>query len=1148
MNEQVKTSNGEIHSNGSARNNLDRNGVILEAKDTIMDEQNTKKDITDAKISKKMNKHGLPEIPHITNNIIPLSNILKYYTQEAYKQLNTLIENLAMVAETESDTNRKKSFLKLIISLREDFIKIYTLTKWASNSKDISKLIDLLNWFRMQEFHFEKLSFQLNSLNSFSGAKLPNSDILTSLEVLINGRPTLPSYNFIKAPKISNGKILQVLNDLNLILATRMALTDDIPKRFINNYNIKDGRIYFTIPNEFSVSVTVANDLIIDSDEDYHKSPYYFVDFVFLFGLNPETSLITHRDNNVITRLPKKSHENLEKVVNNVLLTAKLSGLYDLLHKYSISFKLYLIAKQLRDISINSKWRNNIQFNYQNGKSLIIINYWCGQYLSKNWKSFIELGIDKNYNLNFRWFRNGKYFLDHGIVGLFNKDLSEKAIEEEEEEPGDLSVDLILNIIVNKHSELLMKKIHDELNDRFKKTYQSDSENQEKLHEVGIRNETIPDDENPADQYCSYVTSHQLLIKLSPNKSTIFAINPLTGLFYFIDPTPIQEQITKNINSQPTNFKNKSFITENDMISNILNNLIQLRLQVFNMEINNKLITTGWINNSIIRLNEYEMAKLFNFLMNNHEAATKIQFYRRKNWPSSWFLIDLITGTLSTTYWWVARIKSIKGEWKIQWMQKLQFNMNSQPDTSTMDKSYQIINDGVESYYLNYEFFSNLSSICSNMILDHMILEELQIRNIKYLKSNQIQSVLERFGISEIPEDETNWLNSHEKPISYETTLMIYNNNDLLPISISSTGLFLKIKLTNSSGLTQMKIKLFGKLILSKISFDNISELNLRFNDQLKVFEINDLINLDTKLNTVAAVQDFDFGSSKNHLLDNIFNNLNKLNKLIKILDQLNKSNIEVIDNSITQITVKIDDNLSTLLIKLPETSSDSIELIGGNVIREFNLILSYLNDYLRIKNEENNKTVIIGIIIYLKQINPILKSIEIIRNNFNRPENIYKINIGLRMLYFDVKIPSIDLVQFIYHFNYNVSSSKKIQKDKLVIDLSFKNNKFSMINNPLVKLLMKNNWHSKNSKYKSLFESIYRTINAFNNNPQKSSTNVEPLQVRTPSSTSDESKNSPTIMKLDRDFLINPVIIEKVLIEISECFLAYTCNELKNS
>lgn len=1011
------------------------------------------------------NGSSLPPIPHISSNIIPLSNVLKFYTQEAYKQLTTAIENLA-TSQDLPDIARKKSFLTTIIDLRQDFIKIYTLVKWAVNSKDVGTLIDLLNWFRLQEFHFEKLSFDLNSLNSFSGAKLPNSDIATAIEVLLTSRPSLPSYNFIPQPKILSKKVLEVLENLNLVLATRMALNHHtIPSRF--TYKITDGRIHFTVPNEFKVSITVANDLIVEN-EDYEISPFYFVDFAFLFGLNPESGLISHKNNdeNLITKLPPKSHEFLEKCVNNALKVSNLTGMYDLLHKYSVSFRLYLIAKQLKELIINSKWRNNIQFDYQNGKSLIVINYWQNQYLSKNWKSFIELGIDKSYNLNFRWFKNGKYFLNHGIE-LFNLD--------DNVEPGDLSVDLILNTIVNRHSEVIMTEIFD------------------KLEHTGI---------------VSYLTSQQLIIKISPNKSAIFAINPLTGFFYFIDPTPIQENFTKLINSQPNI---KKSLEEKDMVTNIVKNLVQLRLQVFNMELNNKLITTGWINNSIIKLNDYETSKLFNLLLKAPLSITKIQFYRQKNWPSSWFLIELIKDTSSVTYWWVARIKSIKGEWKIQWLQNLNFNNNV-----SNEENLQTTNDGVEGYNLNYEFFNNLPSVCSNMILDHMILEELQVRDVDYVKTNKISEVLEKFGIAEIPDDDEDSF----KPRRNETTITVFNK-ELIPVAISTTALFLKIKLTNSVGLTQMKIKLFGKLSLSKVNFDNLNDINLQFNNDLKVFEINDILNLDNKLNGVNSTPEFDFNNAKNHLLDNIFNNLHKLSELIKILDELNQNDIEVVDNSITRINIKIDE--MDLRIQLPEVSSDSIKLIEEkSSSKEFTLILSYLNEYI----VEHKTEPFIGVIKYLKLVNPIITSIGKIRNRLLKVDN--KIN-GMKVLNFDVTLSSISTIQFLYHLNY--SAAKKIQKDKLVVDLSFKCNKFSKIEYLLIKLLMKNNWNSKNAKYKSLFESIFKSLHT--------SQTSEHLQTPT-------NEDSPAIMKLDRDVLISPNNIEKVLIDINECFVIHL-NEKSN-
>lgn len=91
---------------------------------------------------------------------------------------------------------------------------------------------------------------------------------------------------------------------------------------------------------------------------------------------------------------------------------------------------------------------------------------------------------------------------------------------------------------------------------------------------------------------------------------------------------------------------------------------------------------------------------------------------------------------------------------------------------------------------------------------------------------------------------------------------------------------------------------------------------------------------------------------------------MNKLNSLIKILDQLNKSNVEVLDNSMDNITIKIkdsynDNNDKLIVIKLPEQATDPIQLLMKNTttdkidlkknnILEFESILKFLNEYLQ--------------------------------------------------------------------------------------------------------------------------------------------------------------------------------------------------------
>lgn len=1025
-------------------------------------------------------KNGIskvPEIPHISSNILPLSNILKFHTQEAYKQLTTIIENLSVTHESENDSTRKKKFLQLIISLRQDFIKLYTLVKWAANSKDVSKFIDLLNWFRIQEFQYELLSFQLNALNSFSGAKLPNSDLITALQVFLKGRPQLPSYNFIKVPKISPEKTLEVLKDLNLILVTRMALTD-IPERFINNYVIQDGRIFFSVPDEFQISITVANDLIIHEESQYYKSPFYFVDFKFLFGINPETSLITYKDNKIITKLPKSSHEKLEKIVNTTLLNQGLNGLYDLLHKYSISFKLYLISRQLKDLVLNTKWRNCIQFNYQNGKSLIIINYWLGHYLSRNWKSFIEIGIDRSYTLNFRWFKNGRYFLNHGITEIFNKVEGED--DEDVNDSQDLSIDFILNIIVNKHSELLMKRIFDDL--------------ESKLSEQTDKNAP----------HISILTPHQLLIKLSPNKSTIFAINPTNGFFYFIDPTPIQNQITKKIN-QPVNIK-KAFITEQDMIENIVENLVQLRLETFTNEIYIKLLTTEWINNDLIKLNDFETAKLLvNYEFNYSSTTSKIQFYRRKTWPSSWFLINLIGGVTSYTNWWVSRIKSINGEWKIQWIQEMKW---------ATDKP-EVPGTRVDPHSLNYDFFNSLSTMCSNMIIDHMILEELRLRNIKFIKVDAVEEMMKKFQIT-MNEESVVQNESKSKPIIYESILMLYNQN-LLPVYNSSTSLFLKIKLINLNNDTQMRLKLFGNLRNLVIKdLTSFSSLNLKVNEN-NGFEIEDLINFSTKLNGEDEKE-------SNQMLDDIFQNLSKLSKLIKILDQLKKLKVEVLNNSINEVQINFHENFGHLIIDLPDFKG-SPQLRTNHLDNDINLILQNLNKYLN--NHPVHSVEAISIIIsYLHEISPILKSVQDIKKSYMDPENQYRLHNGLTKMTFDIQLPTLNMIQLVFNFNYQMPNTKKIFKDRIMINLTFKKNKFDTTNRNLIKLSLKDNLNAKNLKYKKLFELIFKAINTFDLEQQKKS--------------KAEGGPDSSLIKLNYDFLVNTSLIEELMKRISSCFLQY--------
>lgn len=981
--------------------------------------------------------NSLPELAHVTNNIIPLSNVLRFYTQDAYSQLSRMIDNLSKTRTLESDNMRKKKFLELIVSLRQDFIKLYTLVKWAQRAKDVSKLIDLLNWLRTQDFYFDNLAMGLNELNNFSGAKLPNSDILTAMEVLVKGRPQLPSYDYIENPPISAKKTLEVLHDLNLTLTARMALLDDLPPRFVNNYVVRDGRVVVTIPNEFQVSFTVANDLIIEGEDDYYKSPFFFIDFAFLFGINPDTSLITHKDARVITTLPKSSREKLENTLNQILLKESLFGLYKILHNYANSFKLYLISRQLRDLSINSKWRGIIQYKYQ--PSLVIINYWSNQYLSRNWKSFIEIGIDKNYALNFRWFKNGRYELDHGITELQGD--SGEVLDSQ-----DLNVDSTLSLIINKHSELHMSRIFE------------------------AYSKVAP------DSSVSMINPYQMLLTLTPRKQTIFAINPLSGYFYFLNPSSIEMSTESKINGKPQNAKSSGFIGESSMIASVVNNLILLRVESLAQMLQIKLATTQWIVNDFITLNEYESIKLFNFLSNEKvNQFDKTIFVRRLSWPSSWFLISMISGATSKLYWWVARLRSIKGAWKIQWVQKI---------------------NSASEHLLDYKFFKNLSRTSSDAIIRHLIVEELQKMDIGSVAITN-QQAYRKFSLSSSFDPEK------------ETIMALYNTGNLLPVSVCSTTLFLKICFLNETDKTHLKLSIAGFLRNMNPSYaKSLHGLGVTVDEENDQFILNSSLDLSTKLSESIELP------GGQPMLGPLMDNLAKLNLLLKVLDQLDRSNIEIQSNLAEEISFEIDQYYKPFVLRISNNEDRTFILEAADTERDnVKILVKILNEDLATSN-----TALVGSFRYLREVANIFKAIDTITRilgakNKNRLAN------NLLKLHFELSFTSLNQSQLIFWINDIHQNSKRVLRDKIVFGLSLKSNRFSKNKLLVIKFSMKDNFNSQNLKFKELFELIFKAASE--------------LQQ-------DATKTGKLFTRLNYDFLMDSSFLSPYMLKITEAFIQY--------
>ncbi|CCH41241.1 Mediator of RNA polymerase II transcription subunit 14 [Wickerhamomyces ciferrii] len=376
-------------------------------------------------------KQQPPEIPHITTNIISLSDILRKISEFSFAELSHVTQ------AQPSNEAKKKKLLELIVYLRQEYVRLYVLTKWSKvSAQDFNKLIDLLAWLREQANYFINLIWATKSINqSLLSAKLPNPDLITALEVFTEGRPTLPSHNLIES-KLSPTKILETLKDLNVTLSMKFALVEDIPDEFLN-YEIKDGRIFiYTEDYEFQVSVIDEN------------SPFFMINFKFNFG----------------------DFENSRKILrisNDALKIGGFMELNKILTNYTNTMKLYMIHVKLNGMK-------NIKHIYHADSFRIVINYWIHSYVFKN--SYIEIGLNKDNKIIYRWFKQNEFaetFHDIGYIEDFLNEIYYKHAISILDQIEDLTVNKSV-LQINRKTGLFYFKNSTPLSNSFLKKLNSD--------------------------------------------------------------------------------------------------------------------------------------------------------------------------------------------------------------------------------------------------------------------------------------------------------------------------------------------------------------------------------------------------------------------------------------------------------------------------------------------------------------------------------------------------------------------------------------------------------------------------------------------------------------------------------------------------
>ncbi|KPI40035.1 Mediator of RNA polymerase II transcription subunit 14 [Cyphellophora attinorum] len=392
---------------------------------------------------------------------LPMATLVGRTAQNCWNDLYQLVDQLSDIAipaqsadpgrplsyslqsnnQTKANLDKKDRILNFASEQKAVFIKLLVLLQWSKNVQDVSKTISLNWWLQEQR---DAYSAACNLLYTFkfiaTSWQTPNPDIRTAGEILsLQRAASLSNLGYHKTKRLSKRRMISTLHRLNNILTARLALEPLIPKP-IRTYRIHDGRVTFTVPNEFEVDLSIL--------EEDDVSPYRAVDFRFLIKPSPKISV--------------NLRAHVESQIDAKLASDGLAGCYEFLHQLSLSNHLSELHRQALDLARN-QWAGSLRVELI--RRSLIIQYWAERRASKSW---LEIGIYssdggataqdnlRSSYLGYRWYREGKRIDD------FTLNVTSSSA----------SLDVFLNQVVAQHCTHILDAIYDKLasSDLFRTT------------------------------------------------------------------------------------------------------------------------------------------------------------------------------------------------------------------------------------------------------------------------------------------------------------------------------------------------------------------------------------------------------------------------------------------------------------------------------------------------------------------------------------------------------------------------------------------------------------------------------------------------------------------------------------------------------
>lgn len=345
---------------------------------------------------------------------VSFGKLLERLAQMCYFDLNELVTKMGeeAISQDEPETNgvrphmgedtnpaslnRKRMLLDFAGTWRERFIKALVISDWASHSgADVAKVIDLRATLKEIELKMDAAVQAVADVKrEMVDFKVPAPNIDGALRYLGTANSDYPDLGYLKQTPLTARQILDLMQEMNVTANLRIWLNEPALPPHMKEYDIANGRATFRVPGEFEVDLACV-------DQEPEKSPWYFIDFRFLFS--PASSLVAEQ---------VRSH--LEAQVNAATASKGLQGCYDLLHNVALDHKIIQIESQAQDM-VRTHWFDVL--TVERLRRIVVVQYWATRAGKRSWIEFaVHSGKAKGTHpstrsatpfLGIRWFMDG---------------------------------------------------------------------------------------------------------------------------------------------------------------------------------------------------------------------------------------------------------------------------------------------------------------------------------------------------------------------------------------------------------------------------------------------------------------------------------------------------------------------------------------------------------------------------------------------------------------------------------------------------------------------------------------------------------------------------------------------------------------------